>query len=100
MSDYTKIDAQEVKHKSGYHVFSAGRQYIGYRNGEVFYKIERELGRNPDTNKIHEYIYKLSVFNENMEKVSLPKEELDELIDKIVQAELFLTGFEIEIVEE
>jgi len=99
MGDFIRIDSQEVMHESGYHVFSAGREYIGYKDKNKNYRVLRELGWDPKTKSGYESIYSSDIFDENMKKVILSKMEKDEIISRIVTAEKFMTNFTIEVVE-
>ncbi|OAT57716.1 hypothetical protein [Obesumbacterium proteus] len=99
MGGFIKIDAQEVMHESGYHVFSAGREHIGYKDDNKSYRVLRELGWDPKTKSGYESIYSSDIFDENMKKVVISKKEKDEIISRIVTAEKFMTKFTIEVVK-
>lgn len=99
MDGFIKIDAQEVMHESGYHVFSARREHIGYKDNNKSYSVLIELGWDPKTKSGYESIYSSDIFDENMKKVILSKKEKDEIISRIVIAERFMTNFTIEVVE-
>lgn len=99
MVEFTKITEQRVRHISGYEVYSAGREYIGYKDSHSSYKIFYEFGWDKLLKKGIEYIYSNSIYDENLNPVVLSDKDRESLIAKVVKAETFMTDFRIEIVD-
>jgi len=97
MNDFINITAQRVKHKSGYEVYSAGRDFIGYDEDKTTYRIRRELGWGDTCGKGVEIIYTNDIYDKNGTLATLSTLEREVLIDKIVSARKFSGNFEIQI---
>lgn len=99
MHEFIRLTSQYVIHKSGYEVYSSGRDFIGYKNGEVVYKIQRELGRDPATGQFCEIIFTSSIYDINGNVVALDKNLKNEILKQIVKAEIFMDDIKIELID-
>ncbi len=95
MAEFTKITEQRVRHISGYEVYSAGRDYIGYKDACSTYKIYYEFGWDKTFEKGIEYIYINSIYDENLNLIILSDKDRQNLIEKVVKALTFMTNFRI-----
>lgn len=98
MIEFTKVNAQRVRHISGYEVYPDGKEYIVYKNKDVIYKVSKEYGWDTKLNKGILYIYTSEIYDDNLKKVFLPKDEQNLIISRILKAEAFMTNFKIDLV--
>ena len=57
MCEFIRVNSQEVKHKTGYRVYSVGREFLEYKDADVTYKIHSEFGGGLEKNNIKMYIF-------------------------------------------
>ena len=95
MAEFTKITEQRVRHISGYEVYSAGRDYIGYKDACSTYKMYYEFGWDIPFEKGIMYIYINLIYDENLNLIILSDKDRQNLIEKFVNDIKFMTYFRI-----
>ncbi len=100
MCEFIRVNSQEVKHKTGYRVYSVGREFLEYKDADVTYKIHSEFGGGLEKNNIKMYIFTSHLYNNYDQVVIVSEIEKKTIFSKVIKAAKFLTTYPIEIVDE
>ncbi|WP_426762671.1 hypothetical protein ACP6EW_04125 [Hafnia paralvei] len=95
MSDFTRVGAQEVKHKSGYSVFSSGRFFLGYKDTNSTYKAYCEHVIINDGKDDGLCIYTSTLYDENENEISISDERIKIIMNRIALGANVLIKFKI-----
>jgi hypothetical protein len=100
MSNFIRVDSQEVKHKSGYSIYSAGRFFLGYKDKDTSYKVYCEHLLLGNEKKDALCIHTSTLYSDDGNEVYLSKETKNKIMDRVISGAKLLTKFIIITTDE